>query len=239
MSNTTRAWMSRPRSWRMLLGSAVGKKVIMGVTGLMMVGWVFLHMVGNTLLYAGSEPLPFAPMSAMNFYGWVLQEGSHGGIWAMRAIMGLALGLHVWAAVSLTQQNAAARPVAYAHGHVRQKTTAFARTMRISGVLLLVYIIGHVAHITLGLGIPDFEWGHPYETVVKAFQNPVVAVVYALANLGLMFHLYHAVFSSLKTLGFDHPQYEAPVKAASTGVALVISLVNISFPVAVLLGVVR
>lgn len=237
--STTRAWMSRPRSWRMLLGSAVGKKIVMGVTGLMMVGWVLLHMVGNTLLYAGSEHLPFADMSAMNFYGWVLQEGSHGGIWVMRAIMATAMGLHVWAAVSLTQQNAAARPTAYQHGHKRQKTTLFALTMRISGVLLLLYIVAHVAHITLGLGIPDFQWGQPYETVVKAFQNPVVAAVYVVCNLGLMFHLFHATWSSLETLGFDHPQYNGARKALSAGLAVLIGGVNVSFPLAVLLGVVR
>jgi succinate dehydrogenase / fumarate reductase cytochrome b subunit len=239
MSTTTRSWLARPRSWRMLLQSTVGKKVIMGVTGLMMVGWVALHMTGNTLLYAGDEHLPFVDMSAMNFYGWVLQEGSHGAIWLMRAIMLTALGLHVWAAVSLTSTNAAARPTAYQHGHKRQRTSVFALSMRISGVLLLVYIIGHIAHLTFGLGVPDFEWGHPYETVIKAFQNPVVALLYVVANAGLMFHLFHATWSSLETLGFDHPQYNAARRTLSGLIALTIGAVNISFPLAVLLGVVR
>ncbi len=239
MSVPHTAWSTRPRSWRMLFASSVGKKVIMGITGLMMVGWVVLHMAGNTLLYAGDEHLPFADMSAMNFYGWVLQEGSHGAIWLMRAIMAAALGLHVWAAVSLTQQNAAARPVAYQHGRQTMKTTIFAKTMRISGVFLLLYIIGHVAHITLGLGVPNFEFGHPYETVVSAFQNPIVAGVYILANAALGMHLFHATWSSFKTLGFDHPQYGGMVQSLSMGLAAVVSLVNISFPIAVLIGVVQ
>jgi len=239
MSTPTQPWLTRPRSWRMLFGSTIGKKVIMGITGLMMVGWVVMHMAGNTLLYAGDHPLPFADLSAMNFYGWVLQEGSHGAIWLMRALMGGALALHVWAAVTLTQTNAAARPVAYQHGAKSQKTSIFAKTMRFSGVLLLVYIIGHVAHITLGLGVPDFQFGQPYETVVKAFQNPIVAALYIVANLGLMFHLFHATWSSLKTLGFDHPQYAAFMRNGSMALAAVVSLVNISFPIAVLIGVVQ
>jgi succinate dehydrogenase / fumarate reductase, cytochrome b subunit len=222
----------------MLFASSIGKKVIMGVTGLMMVGWVLMHMFGNTLLFAGSEPLPFTDMSAMNFYGWILQEGSHGAIWGMRAIMLTAMGLHVWAAVTLTQQNSAARPVAYQHGKKTQKTSIFALTMRYSGVLLLLYIIGHVAHITVGLGVPNFEFGHPYETVVSAFQNPIVAVVYMLANVALAFHLFHATWSSLETLGFDHPQYNGARKALSVGIALLIGVVNVSFPLAVLLGVI-
>ena len=106
-------------------------------------------------------------------------------------------------------------------------------------MLLLVYIIGHIAHITLGVGIPEFEFGHPYETVVKAFQNPLVAGAYVVANLGLMFHLFHATWSSLKTLGFDHPQYADVLRQGSMALAAVVSLVNISFPIAVLLGVVQ
>jgi len=239
MSTPSQSWLTRPRSWRMLFASSVGKKVIMGVTGLMMVGWVVLHMAGNTLLYAGDHALPFTDMNAMNFYGWVLQEGSHGAIWLMRVIMLTALGLHVWAAVTLTQQNASARPQRYQHGAKTQKTSIFAKTMRYSGVLLLVYIIGHIAHITLGVGIPEFEFGHPYETVVKAFQNPLVAGAYVVANLGLMFHLFHATWSSLKTLGFDHPQYADVLRQGSMALAAVVSLVNISLPIAVLLGVVQ
>jgi succinate dehydrogenase / fumarate reductase cytochrome b subunit len=157
----------------------------------------------------------------------------------MRAIMATALGLHVWAAITLTQQNAAARPTAYQHGRTNQMSTIFSRTMRFSGVLLLLYIVGHVAHITLGLGVPDFQFGQPYETVVKAFQNPIVAALYVVANLGLFFHLFHATWSSLKTLGFDHPQYGGMLRGFSLGLAAVVSLVNISFPIMVVIGVVQ
>jgi len=238
-SSNHRAWVTRPRNWRMYFQSAIGKKIIMGVTGLMMVGWVFMHMVGNTLLYAGDHPLPFSDLSAMNFYGWVLQEGSHGGIWAVRAVMSAALVLHVWAAISLTSQNRAARPEGYQKGLKRQTTSVFALTMRASGIFLLVYIIAHVLHITVGLGIPDFEWGHPYETVVKAFSNPIVSVVYILANLSLGFHLFHAISSSLQTLGFEHPQWNDTRRNGSIAVAALITLVNISFPLSVMLGVVK
>ena len=236
MSTDTQPWKTRPRSWKMLLGSSIGKKVIMAVTGLIMVGFVVMHMLGNTLLFAGSEPLPFTDMSAMNFYGWMIQEGSHGAVWGVRAVMLAAVSLHVWAAVTLTQQNAAARPERYHHGRQRQKSTLFSLTMRYSGVLLLLYIVGHVAHITLGFGVPNFEFGQPYETVVSAFQNPVVAVAYMVANAALGFHLFHATWSSLKTLGFDHPQYESAGRALSIGLALLVSGVNVLFPLAVLLG---
>jgi len=238
MSIATRSWLSRPRSWRMLFQSSVGKKIIMAVTGLVMVFWVFLHMAGNTLLYAGDHPLPFTDMSAMNFYGWVLQEGSHGAIWLMRAVMLGAVGLHVWAAITLTSASRAARPQGYARGITKEKTDIFALTMRYSGVLVLLYIIGHVLHITVGLGVPGFEWGHPYETVVSAFTNPVVSALYIVCNLALGFHLWRSTWSALETLGFDHPQYNDMRHTASIAVAVVITLVNISFPISVLLGVV-
>jgi succinate dehydrogenase / fumarate reductase cytochrome b subunit len=223
----------------MLFHSTVGKKIIMAITGLMMVGWVFMHMAGNTLLYAGDHPLPFTDLSAMNFYGWVIQEGSHGAIWLMRAVMLGAVALHVWAAVTLTSKSTAARPQGYARSLTREGTDFFALTMRYSGVLLLVYIIGHVLHITVGLGIPNFEWGHPYETVVKAFSNPVVAALYIVANLGLGLHLWRATWSALETLGFDHPQYNRGRRIVSIGIAVIITAVNISFPISVLLGVVQ
>lgn len=239
MSTATRSWLSRPRSWRMLFQSSVGKKIIMAITGLGMVFWVFLHMAGNTLLYAGDHPLPFTDMSAMNFYGWVIQDGSHGAIWVLRAIMVAAVVLHVWAAVSLTGQSRAARPEGYARPLTREKTDIFALTMRYSGILVLVYIVAHVAHITLGVGVPGFEWGHPYETVVSAFSNPVVSGLYIVANAALGFHLWRATWSALETLGFEHVQYNEGRKALSIGIALLITLVNISFPIAVLLGVVK
>lgn len=225
------AFKNRPRGWRMLLDSTIGKKVVMGATGLLLVGWLFLHMVGNTLLYAGAEE--------MDFYGWMIQEGSHGAVWISRAVTGAALVLHVWAAVSLTRINAAARPTRYAKALQTQATSYAALTMRYGGVVLLLFVVYHLLHLTVGVVHPDFRYGEVHHNVVSGLSNPVVAAVYVVANLALGVHLFHGIASGLQTLGLNHPQYNAARKAIGAGVALIIAGGNVSFPIAVLAGVVK
>lgn len=225
------AFKSRPRGWRMLLDSTIGKKIVMGVTGLVMVGWLFLHMVGNTLLYAGA--------TQMDFYGWVLQEGSHGAIWISRVVTLVAIVLHVWAALSLTRINAAARPSRYAKALQVQATNYAALTMRYGGIVLLLFVVYHLLHLTIGVVHPDFRHGAPYHNVVTGLSNPIVAAVYMVANLALGVHLFHGISSGLQTLGLNHPQYNGARKALGILVAVVIAGGNLSFPIAVLAGVVK
>lgn len=213
---------------RTFLQSAIGKKVVMAVTGVILVGFVLAHMAGNLQVYLGPE--------AMNAYAAALRELLHGaGLWIARLVLLAAVGLHVWAATSLTLQSRAARPVGYRRFQAREATYA-SRTMRWSGVLLALFILFHILHLTTGTVHPSFETHDVYHNFVAGFRSVPVAVVYIVAMVLLGLHLRHGVWSMLQTLGVSHPRYERVAKVAAAAVATVVVVGNVSFPVAVLLG---
>src|SRR5450631_2258027 len=115
-----------------LLATTVGKKVVMAVTGLILFGFVIVHMLGNLQVYVGPE--------AINSYGLSLRTLLHGGgIWLFRAVLLTAVLLHIWAMTALTLANRRAREVGYREWKARESTYA-SRTMRWSGVFLLAFI---------------------------------------------------------------------------------------------------
>lgn len=212
-------------------GSSIGKKVVMAVTGVMLVGFVFAHMAGNMQLYIGAH--------ALDGYGEMLHTMLHGaGIWIARAALLGAVVLHIWAAVGLTRMNNAARGVGYREVQ-HQKSTFASRWMRVSGVVLLVFIVFHLLHFTTGTVHPDFVEGAVYHNVVAGFSVPWVSGFYIVAMLCLAAHLYHGVWSMLQTLGLSHPRYLKARKALAAGVTVLVVGANISFPIAVLTGFVR
>ncbi len=213
------------------LTATVGKKLVMAVTGVILFGFVIVHMLGNLQLYAGSE--------ALNAYGLFLHTFLHGaGIWIFRAILLTAVVLHIWAMGALTLVNHRARPVAYRRWKARDSTYA-SRTMRWSGVFLLAFIIYHLLHLSTGDVHPDFIPGDVYHNVVSGFQAVPVAVVYILATLALALHLFHGSWSMLQTLGLNHPRYNRLRNTVCIGLSALVVVGNLSFPVAVLTGLVR
>jgi succinate dehydrogenase / fumarate reductase cytochrome b subunit len=213
------------------LGSSIGQKVVMAVTGLVLYGFVVGHMLGNLQIFLGPK--------AINAYGEFLREFLHGqGLWIARGGLLLAVGFHVWAAVSLTLANWAARPVGYREWRARESTYA-SRTMVWSGPILAVFIVYHLAHFTLGTAHPEFVHGQVYRNLVIGFQNPFVSAFYILAMLALGLHMFHGFWSMLHTLGLSHPRWNPLRRAASWLLAGVVVAGNISIPVAVLTGLVH
>jgi succinate dehydrogenase / fumarate reductase cytochrome b subunit len=222
--------MSEPPRERFLT-STIGRKVIMAVTGIILVGFVIGHMIGNLQVYLGAESL--------NHYGRLLRTLVHGwALWAVRAVMLTAVVLHIWAATSLTLDSRRARPVGYREHKYREATYA-SRTMRWGGVILLLFIVYHLLHFTTGTAHPDFIEGDVYHNFVTGFQSVPVSVVYIFAMIALGLHLRHGVWSMFQTLGVSHPRYIAIAHALAWAVAVVVVVGNISFPVAVLAGVVK
>lgn len=213
------------------LGSTVGRKVVMAVSGVILVGFVFVHMIGNLQLYLGPE--------ALNHYAVFLRTFLHGGgIWLFRAVMLTAVGLHIWAATTLTLDSWAARPRGYRRWEPDASTYA-SRTLRWGGVLLALFIVYHILHFTVGSAHPDFVPGDVYHNVVSGFRVWYVAAVYIAAMLVLGLHLDHGLWSLFQTLGLQHPRYKRVVRAFSRAFAIVVVAGNCSFPIAVLTGVVR
>ncbi len=213
------------------LDSTIGKKVVMAVTGIGLIGFVVAHMLGNLQVYLGPE--------AMNQYAATLRAIAHGtGLWIARGGLLTMAVLHIWAAWSLTVKNRGARQTRYKVFQPRASSFA-SRTMVWSGPILLIFIIYHLLHMTLGTAHPDFREGDVYRNFVTGFSQPAVSAFYILGMLALGLHLYHGTWSLLHTLGLAHPRWNAMRHSLATFVAAVVVIGNISFPVSVLTGFIK
>lgn len=215
--------------------SPMGKKAVMAVTGLVLFGFVLGHMVGNLKLYAGAEKL--------NGYAEGLRDlgapffGHGEALWIVRAGLLLAVVLHIVSAWQVSRLSQKARPIPYRRKQPQAATYA-SRTMRWGGVILLLFIVYHLLHLTVGSVHGDFVPHDVYHNVVTAFRNPWVAAVYVVANLALGLHLYHGVFSLLQTLGVAGPRVDALRGKAAAAFAIIVTAGNVSFPLSVLTGIV-
>ena len=216
MKNLLAFWRSTP-----------GKKVVMGATGLVMIAWLVLHMVGNLQAFAGAAKL--------DAYAAILQGPAHELVLAMRALLLVCLALHVVAAVQLTLLDRAARPEAYAR-KVSQAATPASMTLRIGGVLLLVFIILHLMHFTTGQIHPSFVEGEVYRNLVLGLRVPAVALAYLVAMVALGFHLFHGAWASLRSLGAARPGPNPLHRPIARVLAIVVWLGFSIIPVAVQLG---
>ncbi|CAN5631694.1 hypothetical protein BH09MYX1_BH09MYX1_01600 [soil metagenome] len=216
-------------------GSSIGKKVVMAVTGVLLVSFVVAHMIGNLQLYLPAHD----GVPALDAYGTFLHTFLHGGgIWLARGSLLLAVALHIWAAVTLFRTNVAARPIGY-QKLAPVASTLSSRWMRLTGPIVLIFVVYHLLHFTLGAVHPAFEPGHVFHNVVTGFQVPWVAGFYIVAMLALGSHLSHGIWSMLQTLGLSHPRYNALRKGLATLLTVVVIGFNVSFPIAVLAGLVR
>jgi len=232
-----RVWSSNPAV--VLWGTMVGKKVVMAVTGLVLVGFVIGHMLGNLKIFSGAGVIdayagflrtvgePLFPYSLL--------------LWIVRIVLILSVGLHITAAFQLTRMNWAARP----HEYETKKslvTTWAARIMRWSGVILAVFIVFHLMHLTAGwVGFEPGGFHHlaVYQNVVAAFSVWPVSLFYILAMACLYLHLDHGVWSMFQTLGWNNAKTTWGLQALSRGLALMLFVGFISVPVAVLAGWLR
>jgi succinate dehydrogenase / fumarate reductase cytochrome b subunit len=203
---------SSPGRIQRLLYSSIGAKFVMGLTGVILVGFVLVHMLGNLQVYMG--PATF------NSYAQFL-KGTAPLLWGTRITLLVAVALHIWAAVRLTRINWAARPQRYAHPQRYARTSYAALFMRASGTIVLAFIIYHLLHFTIGVVQPENFGLHEvlrgdtwvrvtddklvaalpanqvrhdaYSMFVLGFQNWIVAASYIVANLLLARHLSHGV----------------------------------------------
>jgi succinate dehydrogenase / fumarate reductase cytochrome b subunit len=218
--------------WR----TVIGKKIVMAVTGVVLIGFVIGHMVGNLKMFSGPDEI--------NAYSRFLRavgqpELANGQLlWIVRIILLVCVALHITAAVQLTRMSRAARPIGYS---VKRSvaTTFAARMMRWGGVLLVIFIIFHLLHLTggvVGFKAGQFEHLAVYQNVVAAFHVWPVAIFYLLAMAALCLHLGHGIWSLLQTLGWSTVRNEAMLKMVSWIIAIVVFVGFSSIPVAVLAG---
>lgn len=213
-----------------LWNTSVGKKAVMAVTGLVMVAYLITHVLANLLVFQGPDKI--------NAYSRFL-HGTGGALWVARLVLLACVILHIVAAVQLTGRRQAARPVAYAAGRQPQVSTVASRTIRWGGGLILVFLVYHILHFTLGTVHPAFVEGDPYHNVAAGFGNPLVVVFYEAAMVAVGLHLYHGIWSSGRSLGVSAPSPHPIRRQLALALSVIVWAGFTVIPIAVYAGAIR
>lgn len=239
MTESTVEIKAAPNRLLALWSSVIGKKVVMALTGAVLFLFVIAHMVGNLKIFSGPVEI--------NAYSHFLREvawpefANGQVLWGARIVLLVCAFLHITAAMQLTRMNWQARPVGY--GSKKDvETTWGALTMRWGGILLAVFIVFHLFHLTAGVvGFQPGQFEHlmVYQNVVAAFSVWPIALFYIVAMLALCFHLDHGLWSALQTLGWVTADNTKSVRTISRLVAILIFAGFVSVPISVLAGWVR
>jgi succinate dehydrogenase / fumarate reductase cytochrome b subunit len=219
-----------------LTHTLIGKKVVMAVSGVILLGFVLGHMVGNLKVFQGPEHFD-AYAEGLRTVGAPL-FGRGQLLWAVRLVLLVAVALHIASAWAVTRASWAARPQGYRALRLIETTFA-ARTMRWGAGIILLFVIFHLLDLTFGRVNPSFVPGDPYHNVIATFARVPVALAYIVAMGALCLHLYHGIESACQTLGLNHPRYNVWRRRIALGFSLVVAGGFIAVPIAVLAGVVR
>lgn len=218
--------------------STIGKKIIMGVTGLIGIGFLILHMAGNLQAFVSADKI--------NTYGAFLHGAAGELTWALRVVLIVAVVLHVLMAYQLTMRSRAARPIGYQQRSPQVSTLA-SRTMKWGGVLLLLFIVFHILHFTTETidpgrmrGMLDVHGNRDvYGNIVASFHVWWVSAFYIVAMIFLGLHLYHGAWSSMRTLGYAQASPNPLHRRIAAGVAIIVWAGFTLVPVAVIVGILR
>jgi succinate dehydrogenase / fumarate reductase cytochrome b subunit len=229
----------RHRQWWPLefYRSAVGKKWVMAVSGIVLMGYVLLHMIGNLKVYLGPD--------ALNEYGEFLRTFGEPALprstvlWILRIALITAFALHLHAAYALTRMNFRSRAGGYKSKRDYAAANYASRTMRWSGIIVLLFVFYHLADLTWGWFNPDYVRGDVYHNVVESFSRPIIALLYIVANIALGFHLFHGAWSMFQSLGANNPRFNRWRRWFAWTFTAVVLAGNLSFPIMVQLGVIH
>ena len=219
-----------------MLRSSIGKKIVMALSGLVLVGFIIGHLLGNLLIFNGPD--------ALNAYALKLR---HLGplLWAARGFLLLAVLAHITTSMELAIENRRARPQAYRMQR-HAETTPAARLMVVSGLLVLAYLSYHLLHFTFRVTNPDLSHSvdalgrhDVYSMVVRSFQHAPIALAYVAGMAFVCLHLSHGVASAFQTLGLTNERTLPVLSWSSRLFAVAVFLGYSAIPVAILVGAVR
>ncbi len=212
--------------WR----TAVGKKIVMAITGVIMIAFLIGHVVGNLLVFRGAEGL--------NAYAAFLKHNV-GPLWTIRVVLFVSVVLHIVAVVQLYRLDRKARPEAYAL-YRPQAATLASRTMRIGGLIIALFVVFHLLHFTTGTVRPAaFDETNVYQNMIGGFRVWWVVLLYVVAMIFIGLHLVHGAWSWLRTLGFSRAKAHPLHRPIAAALAILIWAGFTSIPVAIFLGLVR
>lgn len=213
--------------------TTIGKKIVVAITGLFMILFIVTHLLGNLQIFMG-------PNAVNSYAAWLKTVPML--VWSFRIALIVSVIAHIAVTISLTKDNMRARPMPYQQKKSR-KASVMSRTMLLSGLTVLAFVIYHLAHYTLGITHPEYltltdNQGrhHVYNMMVMGFSNPLIAGFYILAQVLLASHLSHGISSATRTLGVSNAHlYGALQKIGLIG-AVIIALLYITIPLSVLCG---
>lgn len=211
-----------------LYSTSIGKKVVMALSGAILAGFTVGHFLGNCNLYLGPE--------AFNGYAEKLASMPY-LLWPVRALLLFSVTAHLVSAIMLMIRNRQARPQRYKVTKDQAQDYA-AKTMYLTGPMLFFFIVYHLAHMTFGQTFGVYEWepNNPYNNLVRGFQQWPVVIPYMLGVISLGLHLFHGIYSAFQSMGLSHPQYDHLRRDLAIGVATLITIGNLMFPIMVQLG---
>ncbi len=225
--------------------SAVGRKWIMALTGVGLLGFVLAHMIGNLHIYEGPAELHEYAEALRGLGGGIIPRMVL--LWVLRFGLIAMFGLHIAAAYTTKEISRKASDDAnfmdgqksYPGGRDYIAANYASRTMRWTGPIILLYLVFHLADLTWGW-LPHTEYikGDPYHNVATSLGNLPVAIIYILANVALALHIFHGTWSVFQSLGLNNPKYNQARKGLAAGLAGVILLGNLTFPVLTQAGVI-
>ncbi len=222
-----------------LTQSTVGRKIVMAVTGLILISFVLVHLLGNTSVFVGPD--------GINAYA----KGLHDLgpiVWIFRLVMLATFGLHIIFGIQLTLENRAATPSSYAVKKLSRANFA-SESMIISGLVLLAFVVYHILHFTMHVTNPEISASQlpvdalsrpdVFSMVVLSFQKFIVSLVYVASMVFLFLHVSHGFQSFLQTFGLNNGPSLPVVGKVSKGVALVLLFGYISIPILIIAGIVK
>lgn len=223
-----------------LYRSSIGAKLVVALTGILLFGFVIAHLLGNLQVFAGPDKL--------NHYAQALRDLGP-LLWVARIGLIVLAIVHVATALRLAKQNEAARPVAYVKQASRQVRVQ-TKTMVMTGLVILAYVIYHLAHFTWGAifsqyyaleeKLPDGTVRHDvYAMLVSGFNVWWVSVSYIVAMGLLALHLCHGITSFFQTLGVHHAKYNGAIRLLGPALSTLIFVGYASIPAAVWIGIVK
>ena len=216
------------------LGSSIGKKIIMGATGLFLIAFLVVHCFVNALIFFNDGGLTFNVGADFMAHNWLIRAGEF--------VLFAGLILHIVQALVLTVANKKARPVGYDKIDGTANSKWYSRSMGLLGTLLLIFLIVHLAHFWVKsrfTGLPGEDAnGHEnlYAVMQETFKMLGVVVLYVFAMVSLSYHLLHGFQSAFQTLGLNHKKYTPLIKKVGTWFSIIIPVVFAAMPIAMNMG---
>ncbi|MBG6235160.1 succinate dehydrogenase / fumarate reductase cytochrome b subunit [Pedobacter sp. CAN_A7] len=217
--------------------SSIGKKLIMGITGLFLVLFLIVHCFLNALIFFNDGGLTFNQGADFMAHNWLIRAGE--------IVLFVGLLAHIFQGARLTFQNQASRPVKYAVHDGKSNSKWYSRSMGLLGTLLLIFLIVHLSNfwfVSRFTGIPSHDangFEDLFAVMKVTFSNVWLVILYVLAMVSLCYHLLHGFASAFQTLGWNHPKYNGLISGFGVWYSIIISVLFAAMPIAMYTGLIK